>query len=305
MYPAGGGVILFGGAILFLELRFRYRTYEKILKWLAFSIFSCVGVALVVRSELLDAVKAAVKPSLGFTTASLVAITAIFGTTISPYLFFWQNAEEVEEEREQNAAETTRENQKYRGISEMRADVASGMGAGVLVAMCIIYAAGASLNKSGVTDIATATQAAEALRPIAGNFSSLLFALGIIGTGLLAVPVLAGSSAYALADALGWEEGLSRPVHEAPAFYGIIVAGVVGGVAMNLLGLPAVKALYWSAVANGFAAPPLMLLINLLASSKDLMGDKVSGGLSKLWLWLGTGIMFAAGLASGIFSLSD
>lgn len=133
----------------------------------------------------------------------------------------------------------------------------------------------------------------------------MLFAAGIIGTGILAVPVLAGSSAYALAEVFGWEEGLSLPLRKAPTFYTVIAAGVAAGVVVNVLGLPAVKALYWSAVANGIAAPPLMLLINLLASSKELMGEHASGNLSKIWLWLGTGVMTAAALASLTFSLSD
>lgn len=301
--PRWTGVIFFGALIVALEVMFRYKTYERILKWLAFSILAYVGVAVVVRTDVGIALRRALVPSLPITAASLAALTAIFGTTISPYLFFWQNAEEVEEAKEEVENEKAGKNRFHRGVREMRADVASGMGAGVVVAMCIVYAAAETLNPAGITQVETAAQAAEALRPIAGDLSSALFAAGIVGTGLLAVPVLAGSSAYALADAFGWESGLSAPLRKAPTFYAVIAAGVGIGVLMNLLGLPAVKALYWSAILNGFAAPPLMVLINRLSSSEDVIGELTSGRISKGWLWAGTAIMALVATGSAVLSL--
>jgi NRAMP (natural resistance-associated macrophage protein)-like metal ion transporter len=302
--PRWSGVVFFGVVIVGLEITFRYRSYERILKWLAFSILAYVGVAVVVRADIWVAAKATLVPTLTLSAGSLVALTAVFGTTISPYLFFWQSAEEVEEEKSEIDLETEGRRSSHRGIAEMRVDVASGMGAGVFVGMCIVYAAAATLHQSGITDVATASQAAEALRPIAGDFSAALFAAGIIGTGLLAVPVLAGSSAYALADAFGWESGLSAPLRKAPTFYGVIAVGVGIGVVMNLLGLPAVRALYWSAVLNGIAAPPLMLLINLLASSDEVTGEHSSKWLSKAWLWAGTVVMTLSAVGSMVLAAS-
>ncbi len=302
--PRWAGVVFFGVVVVSLEMIFRYRTYERILKWLAFSIFAYVGAALMVKADWSQALRGLVVPRLALSTSSFVALTAILGTTISPYLFFWQNAEEVEEEKQEASQKRAGREGIHRDISTMRTDVASGMGAGIAVGMCIVYAAGATLHPAGITDVATASQAAEALRPIAGDLSAFLFAAGIIGTGVLAVPVLAGSSAYALADAFGWEEGLSTPLRKAPTFYGIIVAGVAVGVAMNLLGLPAIKALYWSAILNGLAAPPLMVLINRLASSEQVMGEHVSGRLSRTWLWAGSAVMALAGLGSIVFGLA-
>ncbi len=298
--PRWLGVVFFGLLIVGLEMLLRYRSYERLLRWMSFSILAYVGVAVVVRENLLGALRHALVPSLGLSGSAVTALTAIFGTTISPYLFFWQSAEEVEEEKKEGPGERSAWGERQ-AVAAMRVDVASGMGAGVMVGMCIVYAAAVTLHARGVTDVQTASQAAEALRPVAGRLSSALFAAGIVGTGLLAVPVLAGSSAYALAEAFGWREGLSTPLRKAPTFYGVIAAGIAAGVVMNLAGLPAVRALYWSGVLNGIAAPPLMLLVWKLAASRELMGEQASGLLSRTVLGAGTLLMAASALASIIF----
>jgi Mn2+/Fe2+ NRAMP family transporter len=215
--------------------------------------------------------------------AHLVALIAIFGTTISPYLFFWQTAEEMEEH--DDTAVTVRQ------MRSMRIDVIAGVGAGVAVMFAILTATAVTLGQHPA-DITTADQAAQALRPVAGRWASLLFTLGIVGTGMLAVPTLAGSSAYALAEAFHWREGLSRQMRQAPGFYAVIVTSMAIGVVLNLVGINPIRALFLSAVLNGIAAPPIILFM-LLASRDEMLGRWRSGPLSICVIGMAALIMIA------------
>ena len=219
-------------------------------------------------------------PSFQPTLESVEALVAIFGTTISPYLFVWQAAEEVEERK---AGRIHRVD--ARQIRAMRVDVVSGMSAGVLVMFAIMVSSGATLGAHGGQDVQTAAEAARALEPIAGRFASALFAAGIVGTGLLAIPTLAGSAAYALAETFGWREGLGRKLKEAPGFYGVLAAAIVVGLGLNFVGIDPIRALYVSAILNGLAAPPLILLMLILSRSRE---DGLRSG------WLSTGLMGVA-----------
>jgi Mn2+/Fe2+ NRAMP family transporter len=212
-------------------------------------------------------------PTFSADRAHLAALIAIFGTTISPYLFFWQAAEEMEEHDETPATVTPRQ------VRSMRIDVAIGITAGVMVMFAILTATAVTLGARQGGTIETADQAASALRPIAGDLAGLLFAIGIVGTGLLAIPTLAGSSAYAAAEAMHWREGLARTLRQAPGFYGVIIAGMAVGAVLNLIGLGPIEALFYSAILNGLAAPPILVLM-LLAGRDRSLGRWRSGWLS-------------------------
>jgi Mn2+/Fe2+ NRAMP family transporter len=231
-----------------------------------------------------------------------MALVAIFGTTISPYLLFWQAGQEVEEQHRRHIkplhVSPRRAGAELRRI---RTDTLVGMGFSHLTALFIVIATAATLHANGVTDIASAAQAAEALRPIAGEFAFALFAIGIIGTGLLAVPILAGSAAYAVSETFGWVEGLNRKPREAKAFYGAIAAATLGGVALNFLGIDPMRALYWAAVVNGLLAPPLMVVTMLIASNPKIMGELTIRRRLAIGGWLSTAVMTAVAL---IFLLS-
>jgi Mn2+/Fe2+ NRAMP family transporter len=216
-------------------------------------------------------------------TDYIVVIVAVLGTTISPYLFFWQSSEEAEDERVDPAAHSLIEHpeEARREIRRIEIDTYVGMGLSNLVAFFIIVTTAATLHAHGITDVQTSEQAAEALRPIAGNFAFVIFALGILGTGLLAVPVLAGSSAYALAEAMQWEGGLSRLPNEAKQFYATIVGGTVIGVGINFVNIDPIKALFWSAVINGVVAVPLMIVMMIMTMQPKVMGQFTL----PRWLW--------------------
>ena len=215
---------------------------------------------------------------------------AIFGTTISPYLFLWQAGEEVEERKAGKIRRIDR-----RQITAMRVDVFSGMTAGVLVMFAIMVTAASTIGAQGVTQIETAAQAAKALEPIAGGFSSTLFTLGIVGTGLLAIPTLAGSAAYALSEAFGWREGLGRSLRQAPGFYGVIAGAMVVGLVLNFVGINPIRALFLSAILNGLAAPPLILLMLILSRSARDPKER-GGGLSTVLVAVALGVMTLAAI---------
>lgn len=226
-------------------------------------------------------------PRLDFSRPHLAALIAIFGTTISPYLFFWQTAEEVEELNDgDHDGEPTQAQ-----LAAMRGDVVAGMSSGVVAMFAIMVTAAATLHTAGITTIGTAEEAAQALEPLAGRLAGLVFTLGIVGTGLLAVPVLAGSTSYAIAETFGWREGLSLKMSQARAFYLVILGSMFVGIAMNMLGLDPVRSLYWSAILNGVAAPPLILMIFLLSRKRTLMREHASGPLSQI-------VVFGAALLS-------
>ena len=296
----GGSMHLYvvGFALLcaLLEVFSRYENYVRILKWTAVSLFAYVATAFAVDVPWPQVIRHIVVPSVTWDRDYLVAIVAVLGTTITPYCFFWQSSEEAEDERIDPAAHRLIDapGEAPAEIGRIRLDTYLGMGFSNLISLFVIITAAATLNAHGVTDIQTSAQAAEALRPIAGVFTFALFALGIIGIGLLAVPVLAGSAAYALGEALGWPTGLSRLPRDAKAFYATIAIATVVGVFINFLDIDPIKALFWSAVLNGIAAVPLMAVIMIMAMQPRVMGAFV---LPKpLWAmgWLTTGVMAAA-----------
>ena len=231
-----------------------------------------------------------------------MALVAIFGTTISPYLFFWQAGQEVEEQHRRHI-KPLHVSPRDAGpeLARIRTDTMVGMGFSHLTALFIIIATAATLHANGITNITSAAQAAEALRPIAGQFAFALFAVGIIGTGLLAVPILAGSAAYAVSETFGWTEGLDRQPREAKAFYGVIVLATLGGVALNMIKIDPMQALFWAAVVNGLLAPPLMVVTMLIARNRAVMGELAIGGWLLFGGWLSTAVMW---LVAGVFLLS-
>jgi len=271
-------LLVFGFGIAALEIVIPYHRYARILRWLCASLLSYLVVLFIVNVTWSDVASKLFVPHLAFERPQIAALIAIFGTTISPYLFFWQTAEEVEELKDggHDGPPTTAQ------LTAMRGDVVAGMSSGVVAMFAIMVTAAATLHAEGITTIGTADEAARALEPLAGRLAGVVFTLGILGTGLLAVPVLAGSTSYAIAETFGWREGLSLKMSQARAFYWVIVASMLAGIAMNLFGLDPVRGLYWSAVLNGIAAPPLIVMIFLLARKRSLLGSHASGRLSQV-----------------------
>jgi NRAMP (natural resistance-associated macrophage protein)-like metal ion transporter len=295
-------VAAFALLIVLLEVFMRYANYASVLRWLTLSLFAYVATVFVVGVPWGTVAFHLVVPHVEWTAAYFTVVVAVFGTTISPYLFFWQASEEVEDEKEDPAAEPLLQApaQAPRQLKRIRLDTIVGMGASNLVALFIVLTTAATLNAHGVTNIETSADAAKALRPIAGDFAFAVFALGIVGTGLLAVPVLAGSAAYALGETLGWRIGLDERPGRAPAFYWAIVAATFIGAALNFSPLDPIKALFWSAVVNGVAAVPIMAMIMHMASRRTVMGEfALQPGLKALG-WIATAVMAAA--AVGMFA---
>jgi NRAMP (natural resistance-associated macrophage protein)-like metal ion transporter len=295
-------VIAFAALSALLEVFVRYSRYAKVLRWLTLSLFAYVATVFVVGVPWLTVARDLVLPDIKLSGDYLTVIVAVFGTTISPYLFFWQAGEEAEDLREDPAAEPLIEAplQAPRQMARMQIDTIVGMGLSNIIALFIMLTTAATLHAHGVTNIETSSQAAEALRPIAGPFAFTVFALGIIGTGLLAVPVLAGSAAYAVGEALRWPVGLARRPARAPAFYATIAAATLIGALLNFSPLDPIKALFWSAVINGVAAVPLMVMIMLMASRTRVMGEFTLRPLLASLGWLSTAAMALA--AVGMFA---
>lgn len=292
-------VIAFASISLLLQIFTTYQKYAKYLKWLAMILLSYIFSALMIDLDWQKILRASIFPSITFTKDAIFLMTAVLGTTISPYLFFWQTSQEVEEEIMKGKTNIkSRLGATHEEIKEMRVDIWSGMFLSNIVMFFIIAACGATLNASGITNIGTAADAAAALRPLAGDASYLLFALGIIGTGLLAIPVLAGSISYALSESFNWKEGLYRKLNQAQAFYGVIIISIIVGLSLNFIGLDPIKALIYSAVANGVIAPFILIFIVLISSDKKIMGEHANGKLSKISGYIITGIMIIAGLAT-------
>jgi NRAMP (natural resistance-associated macrophage protein)-like metal ion transporter len=263
----------FGLLCALLEIFVSYSRYVVVLKWLTLSLFAYVAVVLAVHVPWGTALRGALLPQLAFDGDHAMALVAVLGTTISPYLFFWQAGEEVEELRRRHLKRMADNPRAAKPeLARIRTDTLVGMGISNLIALFIIIATAATLNASGITQIETSSQAAEALRPVAGAFTFVLFAAGIIGTGMLAVPVLAGSAAYAVSEMFHWPEGLDRRPREAKAFYATIAATTLGGVVLNFTGLDPIRALYWSAVVNGILAAPLMAIMIMIAMNPRIMG---------------------------------
>jgi NRAMP (natural resistance-associated macrophage protein)-like metal ion transporter len=292
-------VVGFAVVTVLLEVVVRYSRYVSVLRWLTLSLFAYVATVFVVGVPWLTVARNLVLPHISFSGDYLTVIVGVFGTTISPYLFFWQASEEVEDEKEDPNAKPLIEapHQAPAQMARMQLDTIVGMGFSNLIALFIILTTAATLNAHGVTDIQTSSQAAEALRPIAGRFAFTVFAMGIIGTGLLALPVLAGSVAYAVGEALHWRVGLAERPGRARAFYSTIAAATFVGVVLNFTPLDPIKALFWSAVVNGVAAVPIMVMIMLMASRRKVMGQfKLTPWLKTLG-WLATAVMAAAAIA--------
>jgi NRAMP (natural resistance-associated macrophage protein)-like metal ion transporter len=300
--PALFYVAGFGLVTVLLEIFSRYSRYVSVLKWMTISLFAYVAVAFVVHIPWGTVAHRLVVPRITYSTAYLTAVVAILGTTISPYLFFWQAEEEVEDIKERPKARPLQRapEQAASEFSRIRIDTYVGMALSNAVALFIIITAAATLNAAGITDIQTSAQAAEALRPVAGRFAFVVFALGIIGTGMLALPVLAGSSAYALGEMAGWHVGLARKPRRAKAFYGCIAVATLIGVLLNFSPVDPIKALFWSAVINGVVAVPIMVLMMILSSNPKVMGQFRLPLPLKLVGWLATAVMAAA--AIGLFA---
>jgi NRAMP (natural resistance-associated macrophage protein)-like metal ion transporter len=260
-------LVAMAGLMVGLEVFIPYERYAKVLRWLTLSLVSYIAVLFVIDLNWGSVLRQTFIPRISWTRSEIAMLIAILGTTISPYLFFWQASEEVEEKQLEKKYAVDREH-----LSLMRADVLAGMASAVLVMFAIMVASAATLGKHGVATVQTAQQAAEALRPIAGRLASLLFTLGIVGTGALAVPVLAGSSAYALSEAFGWDEGLGKTFSGARKFYLVIGGAMLVGLALNFVGIDPIRALYFAAILNGVAAPPLILLMLILSNHQPTCG---------------------------------
>jgi NRAMP (natural resistance-associated macrophage protein)-like metal ion transporter len=282
-------------AALFLT---SYRTMARVFKWLTLVLFAYVITAFLAHPDWRAVLHATFVPDMRWSREYLSVLVAILGTSISPYLFFWQAAQEVEEERaEGKNTVAKRQGATDAELKKARTDVLVGMFFSNFVMYFIILTTAATLHAHGITKISTASQAAEALKPLAGKGAYWLFTLGLIGTGMLGVPVLAGSSAYAIAEAMSWGASLDRKPALAPKFYGVLAFAMALGVALDRVGLDAVKMLFWSAVANGVLAPPLIVLAVLLTTDRSVMGDLVNPPLLKWVGWLAAAVMTAAALA--------
>ena len=289
--PESAGVVLFALVTGLAEVVVPYHRYSRVLRWFALSLVAYVLVLAVVHVNWGEVAARTFVPRFTFDATNMIALTAIAGTTISPYLFFWQASEEVEERHDRPSAPVDKPH-----LIAMRVDVWTGMLSGVAAMFAIMCTAAVTLGASGAVNIGSAEQAAQALEPLAGSFAKVLFAIGILGLGLLAVPVLAGSTAYAVAEAFEWNEGLSRRLRDAPGFYGVIIASMTIGLALVGFGLNPIRALYLAAVFNGITAPPLILLIILLARSSDVLGRFTSGRASVI-------ATAVAGIAMALFPI--
>ncbi|MFZ4875887.1 NRAMP family divalent metal transporter [Janthinobacterium sp. Mn2066] len=289
----------FGLLSLLLQVFIPYRKYVRILKWLTLGLLAYVATVLTVHIAWGEVLLRTVWPRLAWSTAAITMVVAIFGTTISPYLFFWQASQEVEDLHADAQAQALRRKpeQAPRQFRRIKMDTAIGMGFSNLVAFFIMLTTAVTLGAHGVAHIDTSAQAAEALRPIAGNFAFALFSLGIIGTGLLAIPVLAGSAAYAMAGAFDWKNSLELAPRAAKKFYAIIVAATLLGAALCFTPLDPIKALYWSAVINGVISVPIMVIMMAMATRRAVMGSLVISRRLRWLGWLCTLVMAAAVLA--------
>lgn len=302
----GGNIVLytlaFGIICVVLEVVLSYPRYASILKWTTLSLFTYVAVVIVAGVPWSRALKSLLVPEIQWNAAYATALVAILGTTISPYLFFWQAGQEVEEQHRHHAKPlciTPKEAGPE--LARIRMDTLTGMAFSSIVSLAIVFATAATLNAHGIHNIATSAQAAEALRPIAGQFAFAMFALGIIGTGLLAVPVLAGSAAYAVTEMVGVAGSLDSKPLSARLFYGTIAATTLAGSSLNIVGIDPVRALYWAAVVNGVLAAPLMLVMMLIVRNPKAMGRLT---LSRRAAALGWGATIAMFTASIIFFAS-
>ena len=296
-------VVIFTIFILLLQIFTPYVKYARYLKWLALVLFAYILSAILAHPDWGTVMRHAVVPHITFSKDQIMIICAILGTTITPYLFFWQTSQEIEEEIANGATTIkSRMGSTPEEIKKMRIDVWSGMFLSNVVMFFIIAACASVLFTHGITNINTAAQAAEALRPFAGSATYWLFAIGILGVGLLAIPVMAGSSAYAISESMGKRQGLNNKLKQGYAFYGVVIISMLVGLSLNFIGLNPIKALIYSAVLNGIVAPIILVLILLIARNKHIMGEWKNGKLSAGFGWILTVFMAISGLAA-IYSL--
>ncbi len=300
---AHGHAIIFAVLSLTLQILIPYKRYVHILKWLTLSLLSYVAVVFMVQVPWQEVFLRTIFPQVKLNAEYLTLLVALFGTTISPYLFFWQASQEVEEIKgnDDRSPLLQAPQNARREMRRVRFDTYVGMGFSNLVAFFIILSTAMTLNVAGVTNIQTSAQAAEALRPLAGEVTFLLFSLGIIGTGMLAVPVLAGSAAYAVAECFNWPQGLHQKAQAAKRFYGIIALATLGGVVLDFTDIDPVQALIWSAVINGVIAIPIMAVMMVMASKPEIMGAFVIKKKLHILGWSATGLMLIAVIAMLIF----
>lgn len=289
--------------VVLMEVFIPYQNYIKVLKWLTVALFGYIITGFIVHPDWAVIIKDAIVPQFEFREVFVFAVIAFFGTTITPYLFFWQTSEEVEEnEIATDSGKMTKVKVKGR-IAERRTDIKTGMFFSQLVAFFIILTTGTVLFNNGVHDIATADQAAAALKPLAGDHAFILFASGIIATGLLAIPVLAGSCAYALAEVMNWKEGLNKPFKSAKGFYSAIAISVIAGLALNFVGIPPMKMLYYAAYLNGLVAVPLLIVIMIVGNDKKIMGDETHPKWVKFFGWMAVIFMSVAVAVSIVLAI--
>ena len=297
-------VVPVAAGILALQVFGSYRLIANTFKWLTLALFAYVIDAFMVKPDLGETLRATVVPTFSLDPAYLTTLVAILGTTISPYLFFWQSSEVIEEEIEQG--KTTIASRRGATPAELHyatIDTVAGMGFSQIVMYFIILATALTLFKAGEHDIKSAADAAEALKPLAGDFAGILFAVGMIGAGLLAIPILSGSAAYAIAEAFGWRYGLDHDWRRAKEFYAVIAAATILGVALNFTGINPIDALFWTAVINGAVAPPLLVLVMLAARNPQVMGKQRIGPVLTALGWLATVGMSLALVALVVTSL--
>ncbi|MBI4093254.1 MAG: Nramp family divalent metal transporter [Candidatus Kerfeldbacteria bacterium] len=291
-------LIVFAVIIIALEIFVSYRKYVNVLRWLTLALFSYVATAFVIQQDWWSIVQHTLVPTLAAGKDTWIIMVAVLGTTISPYLFFWQASEEVEEEIDSGRTTLPQRQQvTTKELAGMRRDVSIGMIFSNLVMFFIMVATASTLFRFGITDIATAGQAAEALRPLAGSASFILFTLGILGTGLLAVPVLAGSASYALSEVFGWREGLSKSYRQARAFYLVIALAIMLGALTNFLGVSPIRFLILTAVLNGLLAPVMLWFIIRLADRREVVGTHASPRSVRFGAWLTFAVMSISGIA--------
>jgi len=295
--PIAAMIVPIAVVILTLQIWGSYRFIAKTFKWLTLALFAYIASSVFAKPDWAQVLRATVVPSFSADKAFLSTLVAILGTTISPYLFFWQASQEVEEEISMGRRHLwQRKGASGAELKYASWDVNVGMLFSNVVMYFIILATATTLFKAGKTDVQTATDAAEALRPLAGNAARVLLGLGLIGSGLLAVPVLTGCSAYAVAEACGWKMGLDRKPKVAKGFYAIITLGTLIGMLVNFAGINPIKALFWTAVINGMLAPPLLVIIMLISNNQKVMEGRTNGKVSNALGWLTTAVMFAAAI---------
>ncbi len=296
-------VIFIGIVGLLLQVFVPYKKYAKYLKWLVVALFSYIVTGLIIHMNWGELLYNGIIPHITFSKAQILLITAVLGTTISPYLFFWQTSQEVEEEIAQGKKTIkSRKGTSPEELKKMRIDVWSGMFLSNLVMFFIIAVCSQTLFVNGITNIATASDAALALKPFAGSFATILFTIGIVGTGMLAIPILAGSTSYAISECFGWKEGLYRKLNQARAFYGVIILSIGIGILLNFIGIDPIKALIYSAIANGLVAPVILVFIVHISGSKKIMGEYKNSYFGNIIGWIITILMIITAIAA-LYSL--